>query len=158
MRSSDLTTTTVSNWISQLFHWRPGTHLGTSAYQCATTQDPAWKPASQFPNQEAHSAFSAHGSKARNPIGVVMLQVRWTMLGHSRAEDRPPDCYGQRRRKGRLWKAYPFALMLHGDYIRIPGRPTVGGGAPCSGCSLGMSHKGRKCSGCSPYILGGKRG
>lgn len=25
-RSSDLTTTTVSNWIPQLFRWRPGTH------------------------------------------------------------------------------------------------------------------------------------
>lgn len=80
------------------------------------------------------------------------------MPGHSRAEDRPPDCCGQRRRKGRPGRADSFALMLHGDYIRIPGRPTVGGGAPCSGCSLGMSHKGRECSGCSPYVLGGKGG
>lgn len=140
-RSSDLTTTTVSNWIPQLFHWRPATHRGTSARQRGTTQAPAWKPASHFPNQESHSAFSAHGSWASNPIGVVLLQVRWTMPGHSRAEDCPPDCRGQRRRKGRPGRADSFALMFHGDYIRIPGRPTAGGGTPCSGCSLGMSQR-----------------
>lgn len=156
-RSSDLTAT-VSNWIPQLLHWRPGTHMGASANQCTTTQGPAWKPASQLPNQEAHSAFSACGSWAGNPIGVVLLQVRWVKTGHSRAGDHPPECCGQRRRKGRPGRADSSALLLHGDYIRILGRPTVGEGAPSSACSLGMSHKGRKRSGCSPYIPEGKRG
>lgn len=156
-RSSDLTAT-VSNWIPQLLHWRPGTHTGASADQCSTTQGPAWKPASQLPNQEAHSAFSARGSQAGNPIGVVLLQVRWTITGHCRAGDRPPDCCGQRRRKGRPERVDSSALLLRGDYVRILGRPTVVGGAPCSACSLGMSHKGRKCSDCSPYIPRGKRG
>lgn len=156
-RSSDLTAT-VSNWIPQLLHWRPGTHTGASADQCSTTQGPAWKPASQLPNQEAHSAFSARGSQAGNPIGVVLLQVRWTITGHSRAGDRPPDCCGQRRRKGRPERVDSSALLLRGDYVRILGRPTVVGGAPYSACSLGMSHKGRKCSDCSPYIPRGKRG
>lgn len=101
-------------------------------------------PASQLPNQEAHSALSAHGSRAGNPIGVVLLQVRWTMTGHSRAGDHPPECCGQRRRKGRPGRAESSALLLHGDYVRIFGRPTVGGGTPCSGCSLGMLPQGQE--------------
>lgn len=63
------------------------------------------------------------------------------MAGHSRAGDRPPDCCGQRRRKGRPGRAASSALLLHGDYIRILGRPTVRGGAPRSGCSFGISHR-----------------
>lgn len=56
-RSSDLLTATVSNWTPQLLHWRPGTHLGTLAYQCGTMV-PAWTPTSQLPTGE-HSLLLA---------------------------------------------------------------------------------------------------
>lgn len=150
-RSSDLITATVSNRIPQLLRRRPGAHLGTLAYQCGTMV-PAWTPTSQLPTREHILLLE--------PMEEARLGTPWSGPAAGQMDDDTTAVLGTvylaAVAKGE-GKADSPILLLRGDYRRILGRPTVEGGTPCSGCSLGMSHKGRKCSGCSPYRLGATR-
>lgn len=89
-----------------------------------------------------------------NPTGVALLQVIEVTV-HSRAGDRPPDCCGQRRGRGRPGGANSSTILLHGDLVRILRRATVEGGT--STLQPWNVPQGQEVLWLFPNVLGGKK-
>lgn len=89
-----------------------------------------------------------------NPTGVALLQVIEVTV-HSRAGDRPPDCCGQRRGRGRPGGANSSTILPHRDLVRILRRATVEGGT--STLQPWNVPQGQEVLWLFPNVLGGKK-